>query len=146
MCHDAMHSRAINKLHLPIPQTLYSLVLIIYTMANEGWCTPTGLEALKKIIDGLVPWPAGAHDWQLTSTARSLDGINQLVVTACGDGKTAAAYLPLLVLKKLAAEPDLPRFGTRVPDKPVVLMITPLSDLGHSQISHWGVVSPRGKN
>ena len=70
-----------------------------------------------------------------------LISVNQLIVTACGDGKTAAAYLPLLVLKKLAAEPDLPWYGTRVPEQPVVLMVTPLSDLGHSQVSDRALVS-----
>ena len=104
-------------------------------MANNAWTSPKGLEDLKKIISSQVPWPAGPHDWQVTATARTLDGLNQLVVTACGDGKTAAAYLPLLVLEALAANRSLPRYGSRVPDQPVVLIVTPLSDLGHSQVS-----------
>ena len=132
---DATRTRAINRLELSCPKTLNSLILLTRLMANDGWSTPAGIADLKKILCGLVPWPAGPYDWQLMSTARTLDGINQLVVTACGDGKTAAAYLPLLVLEMLAADSRLPRHGIRVPERPVVLIVTPLSDLGHSQVS-----------
>ena len=87
-------------------------------------------------------WPGslaiGPHNWQLISTARTLNHVNQLVVTACGNGKTATVYLPLLVLEMLAADPRLPRHGIRVPKRPVVLIVTPLSDLGHSQVSKKG--------
>ncbi|KAA1470452.1 P-loop containing nucleoside triphosphate hydrolase protein, partial [Dentipellis sp. KUC8613] len=100
------------------------------------WSSRQGLEALRGILKQALPqWPSGPHDWQLESTASILDKKNQLVVTACGDGKTAAAYLHLLVLQKLTEDPKLPRFNTEIPDKPIVLMVTPLSDLGKSQAS-----------
>ena len=110
-------------------------------MANNTWTSPKGLEDLKKIIRSQVPWPASPHDWQVTATACALNGLNQLVVTACGDGKTAAAYLPLLVLEALAANRALPRYGSRVPERPVMLIVTPLSDLGHSQVSETPFVT-----
>ncbi|ETW78877.1 hypothetical protein HETIRDRAFT_428658 [Heterobasidion irregulare TC 32-1] len=103
-------------------------------MAIKAWTSPGGLKDLKKIISSQVPWPAGPHDWQVMATMCTLDGLNQLVVTACSDSKTATAYLPLLVLEALAANRSLPQYGSRVPEWPIVLMVTPLSDLGHSQV------------
>ena len=102
---------------------------------ERGWSTPEGHDLIRRIlVDALPQWPSGPHDWQVESTAHILDNQSQLVVAACGDGKTAAAYLHLLVLQKLAADPTLPRYGKRVPERPVVLMVTPLSDLGRNQV------------
>ena len=132
---DATRPCTINKPSSSSRKTLPPLPLFISIMVNNTWSSPTGLDDLQKIISSQVPWPAGPHDWQVMATARTLDGLNQLVVTACGDGKTAAAYLPLLVLEALSANRSLPRHGSRVPERPVVLMVTPLTDLGHSQVS-----------
>ncbi|KAI0077292.1 hypothetical protein K474DRAFT_1578499, partial [Panus rudis PR-1116 ss-1] len=64
---------------------------------ESGWSSPEGMKTLKSILQRLIPqWPNGPYDWQLQVTAAMLDGDDQIVVTACGDGKTAAAYLHLL--------------------------------------------------
>ncbi|KAJ3482211.1 hypothetical protein NLI96_g7121 [Meripilus lineatus] len=102
---------------------------------KEGWTSPAGLAKLKEILLQLVPqWPSGPHDWQIESTARILDGKNQFIVIACGGGKTAVSYLPILVLQKLSRDPSIPRFGIHVPNNPVVLFIGPLSDLSIVQV------------
>lgn len=104
--------------------------------APQGWCTPEGLSFLKTLLTRLVPWPTGPHDWQIASTARILDGADQLVVAGCGEGKTALAYLHILVLQELIRDAHLPRFGLKhIPEKPVTLMASPLTDLALSQVS-----------
>src|SRR5882762_7763832 len=106
-------------------------------MSQDTWSSPNGLQSLQIILRSLLPeWPNGPHDWQIEATARILDHRKQLVVAACGEGKTAVAYLHLLVIQELLRKPELPRYGLDLPDgyKPVVLMVTPLSDLGKSQV------------
>ncbi|THH07073.1 hypothetical protein EW146_g9430 [Bondarzewia mesenterica] len=95
-----------------------------------------GLSSIKSILQTLIPqWPAGPHDWQVESTANILDGHDQLVVAACGDGKTAAAYLHILLRHELLRDPDLSRHGLDpLVKNPVVLMVTPLTDLARSQM------------
>ena len=97
------------------------------------WSTPNGICSLKDILHSLIPqWPNGPHPYQLKATAQILDCHKQLVITVCGEGKTALAYLHILVIQELKQRPDLPRYGLNVPSdwKPVVLMVTPLTDLG----------------
>ncbi|KAJ3475725.1 hypothetical protein NLI96_g11648 [Meripilus lineatus] len=105
--------------------------------ATSGWSSPAGLRDLKALLTRLLQhqWPQGPHDWQVKTTARILDGIDQFVVVACGGGKTAVSYLPILVLKELARDTSLPRYGVNVPADPVVLFIGPLSDLSIIQVS-----------
>ncbi|KAI0040472.1 P-loop containing nucleoside triphosphate hydrolase protein, partial [Auriscalpium vulgare] len=106
--------------------------------SGETWSSPEGLHALRDILKSLIPqWENGPYDWQVIATARILDKRKQLVVAACGEGKTALSYLHLLVIQELIRRPDLPRFGLKIPAglQPVVLMVTPLSDLGISQVA-----------
>jgi hypothetical protein len=104
---------------------------------NPTWSSPNGLHSLETILHSLIPqWPNGPHSWQLEATAQILDRRKQLVVAACGEGKTALTYLHLLVIQKLLANPQIPRHGVDFPCdwKPVVLMVTPLTELGRSQV------------
>ncbi|KAJ3480369.1 hypothetical protein NLI96_g8398 [Meripilus lineatus] len=105
--------------------------------ATSGWSSPAGLRDLKALLTRLLrlQWPQGPHEWQVRTTARVLDGIDQFVVVACGGGKTAVSYLPILVLKELARDTSLPRYGVNVPADPVMLFIGPLSDLSIIQVS-----------
>ncbi|KAJ3485626.1 hypothetical protein NLI96_g4816 [Meripilus lineatus] len=105
--------------------------------ATSGWSSPAGLRDLKTLLTRLLrhQWPQGPHDWQVETTARILDGTDQFVVVACGGGKTAVSYLPILVLKELARDISLPRYGIEVPADPIVLFIGPLSDLSVIQVS-----------
>ncbi|KAI0072145.1 hypothetical protein K474DRAFT_1668211 [Panus rudis PR-1116 ss-1] len=57
-----------------------------------------------------------------------------VLINACGDGKTAAAYLHLRVRQELARDPGLKRFGTEIVDHPLAIMVGPLVDLGISQV------------
>jgi len=106
---------------------------------NSTWSTPNGIHSLRHILHSLIPqWPNGPHPYQVEATARILDRRKQLVIAACGEGKTALAYLHILVVQELKQREDLPRYGLDVPSdwKPVVLMVTPLTDLGRSQVRY----------
>lgn len=102
------------------------------------WTSSEGLSFLKGLLSGVIPaWNTGPHDWQVLATARVLDGEDQLIVAGCGEGKTAVAYLHLLVLQELLKDPQLPRFGLKdIPLKPVTLLASPLTDLSLSQVCH----------
>ena len=100
------------------------------------WSSPEGLLSLKSLLTPLVPWLGGPREWQLQCTANILDRKDQLVVAGCGEGKTALAYLHILVQRELLKNPSLPRFGLKhVPSRPVALIASPLTDLALSQVS-----------
>lgn len=102
---------------------------------NISWSDRQGLASLKSLLSRLIlQWPNGPHDWQVEVVAGILDGVKQLLVVGCGEGKTAAAYLLLMVYKELRDNPEYLRYGSLVPANPVVLMVEPLSDLGISQV------------
>ncbi|KAI0054732.1 P-loop containing nucleoside triphosphate hydrolase protein [Artomyces pyxidatus] len=106
--------------------------------SGETWSSPQGLETLRNMLRSLIPqWNNGPYEYQLNSTAAILDRRKQIVVAACGEGKTALSYMHLLVMQELIRNPSLPRFGLHIPEglKPTVLMVTPLSDLGRSQVA-----------
>ncbi|KAI0072463.1 P-loop containing nucleoside triphosphate hydrolase protein [Panus rudis PR-1116 ss-1] len=103
--------------------------------SGDGWSSPEGLKLLKDILKRLIPaWKDGPHDWQIKVTANILDGKDTYLVAACGEGKTAAAYLHLLVRQELARNPDLNRFGTKIVENPIAIMVGPLVDLGNSRV------------
>lgn len=95
------------------------------TNTSECWSSTDGKTSIKTILTAALPqWTNGPRDWQVNATAAVLDGHDQLLVAGCGEGKTAAAYLHLLVRHELLWKPSLPRYGAKVPPKPVVLMIS----------------------
>jgi superfamily II DNA helicase RecQ len=101
----------------------------------SGWASTRGLEFISGFSTELIPqWPTGPRDWQVKGTARILDGSKQLVVAACGEGKTALAYLHLIFMRGLRERSIPPMFPIYSPPTPVVLVVTPLSDLGLSQV------------
>jgi len=79
---------------------------------NSTWSSPNGLHSLESILHSLTPhWPNGPYPWQLQATVKILDCQKLLVVAACGEGKTALAYLHLLVIQELLMKPQLPNYG-----------------------------------
>ncbi|KAH8101946.1 P-loop containing nucleoside triphosphate hydrolase protein, partial [Cristinia sonorae] len=103
--------------------------------SEGGWSSSTGQALLKELLTRLLPqWPDGPRDWQLESTGYILDGHDQLLVAGCGEGKTAATYLHLLVLQELSRNPELPRHGKKIPPKPVTLLVSPLNDVSLCQV------------
>ncbi|KAI0038275.1 P-loop containing nucleoside triphosphate hydrolase protein [Auriscalpium vulgare] len=105
-------------------------------MPNGCWNSLEGLSHLETILKSATPlWPNGPRAWQVQATAHVLDRRNQLVIAGCGEGKTAAMYLHVLVHQYLRDHPDVPRFGLEVHERPVVIDVTPLTDLAESQVA-----------
>lgn len=105
--------------------------------AGSQWATPEGLTFVQSTLTRIVPqYPSGPYAHQTTVTANFLNGKNQLLFAGCGDGKTGTTYLHLLLVRELARDPSLPRFGSTFVTSPIVLMATPLTDLGRSQVCY----------
>lgn len=105
--------------------------------AGTQWATPEGLKFIHNTLARLVPqYPTGPYAHQTAVTANFLEGKNQILFAGCGDGKTGATYLHLILTQELLRDSSLPRFGSRFVSSPVVLMATPLTDLGKSQVCY----------
>ncbi|KAF6763557.1 ATP-dependent DNA helicase RecQ [Ephemerocybe angulata] len=76
-------------------------------------------------------WPSGPRPFQVEATAHLLDNEPTLLVAATSSGKTAIFFCSLLVLRHLAKHPR-PNISVRIPAKPVVLVVTPLVELGNN--------------
>ena len=98
------------------------------------WRDPIGRETTQKIVKKLLPtWTNGLQDFQLDIITPTLDGIDGMLLTATGDGKSAAFMIPILVLQEMARNPleypDLPRTS-----KPIRLVITPTKGLSRNLV------------
>ncbi|KAI0309895.1 hypothetical protein OF83DRAFT_1043403, partial [Amylostereum chailletii] len=103
---------------------------------EDRWSTSEGRLHLKFILDEAIPqWPNGPHDWQVEVTSNLLDQHHQLLVAGCGEGKTAAMYLQIMLYRYLREHPWLNRLGLPLVENPIILAVTPLTDLAHSQVS-----------
>jgi len=99
------------------------------------WSSSRGLAFISSFLKELIPqWPAGPHDWQVKATANILNGTKQVVIAACGEGKTALTYLHLIFMQGLHELSMPPLFPIYSPEKPIILMVTLLSDLGLCQV------------
>ena len=101
---------------------------------NLRWRDPIGRETTQKIVKKLLPtWTNGLQDFQLDIITPTLDGIDGMLLTATGDGKSAAFMIPILVLQEMARNPleypDLPRTS-----KPIGLVITPTKGLSRNLV------------
>ncbi|KAI0792668.1 hypothetical protein C8Q75DRAFT_804400 [Abortiporus biennis] len=111
---------------------------------SKGWTSDVDLKTLQLILHQVTPqWPNSPCKWQIQSVTNVLNKINQLVVTGCGEGKIAAAYLLILIYQELLKDPTLFEFGlNKISVYPIEIMVSPLSDLVISQIAkmkHMGV-------
>ncbi|ETW84933.1 hypothetical protein HETIRDRAFT_312374 [Heterobasidion irregulare TC 32-1] len=111
----------------------------------NGWTSPEGILYIKETLCTLLPWPNSPHNWQVNSTANILEENNQLVIVACGEGKTAVAYLHHILISHLSKKPlrSLPPFVRSIRSTTVVLMITPLIDVGLCQVEEMSRMGVR---
>ncbi|KIM86067.1 hypothetical protein PILCRDRAFT_816621, partial [Piloderma croceum F 1598] len=98
------------------------------------WQNPIGRETTQKIVKKLLPtWKNGLQDFQLDIITPTLDGVDGMLLTATGDGKSAAFMIPILVLQEMAHNPleypDLPQTS-----KPIRLVITPTKGLSRNLV------------
>jgi len=89
----------LNTLQLPMPAQ---------PRPSAPWSCEDGWLALTSILKARIPqWPDGPHDWQVKATAR---------------------VLHLLLHKALRETPSTLPYSAHTVDKPVVLVVTPLTD------------------
>lgn len=70
------------------------------------WRDPIGRETAQKIVKKLLPtWKNGLQDFQLDIVTPTLDGVDGMLLTATGDGKSAAFMILILVLQEMARNP-----------------------------------------
>ncbi|KAF8163197.1 P-loop containing nucleoside triphosphate hydrolase protein [Crassisporium funariophilum] len=96
-----------------------------------SWVSTIGRTIIREIIEERLPqWPNGPHDTQVECWAHSLQAIPTILIASTGWGKRAAFFGPILVLEHLVKhpKPGLPK----IPSKPVVLVVTPLIELGNA--------------
>jgi len=97
--------------------------------SDSTWTSTNGIHSLNNILCSLIPqWPNGPHSYQLEATAHILDRCKQLVVAACGEGKTALAYLHLLVIQELLQKPHLPRYSPNTDISPPCICLDIVED------------------
>ncbi|KAI0055770.1 P-loop containing nucleoside triphosphate hydrolase protein [Artomyces pyxidatus] len=115
------------------------------SLTRADWLAPEQRSFIQQIITQLIPqWSTGPRDFQLSSWARTLQGISQINIVPCAGGKTALFYGPILIIQHLVKEgiPFKVR-GRPPPKKPVMLVVGPLVELQNSQVSEMKEVGVR---
>ncbi|KDQ50833.1 hypothetical protein JAAARDRAFT_51106 [Jaapia argillacea MUCL 33604] len=134
---DGLGQQTKIKLHNLSPNFSKSEVFdvqLMYNASEISWLSADRQNLIRTIIKSRIPeWTTGPRDFQLESWAYSLDGKPQLNIVATGGGKTALFYGPLLIAQHLLRYP-VPGIKP-VPPKPVILIVTPLVELGNKHVS-----------
>lgn len=102
----------------------------------SSWLSIERKTDLRGIIENRIPqWRSGARPFQMESWAYLLEGIPVIVVVPTAGGKTALFYGPILIYQSLQKNPVKDVNLHYLPPKPVALIVSPLNELGHSQVS-----------
>ncbi|KAJ7453181.1 P-loop containing nucleoside triphosphate hydrolase protein [Mycena latifolia] len=93
------------------------------------WSDPEGRRTIIEIVKKKIPeWDEGLHLWQLKLVIRILDGEDVLCCIATGAGKSALFAVPIIILREMAANPQLyPDLPVRA--LPMGIVITPTKGL-----------------
>ncbi|TFK20426.1 P-loop containing nucleoside triphosphate hydrolase protein [Coprinopsis marcescibilis] len=102
-------------------------------MTNSfSWLEPTNRALVRGILEARIPqWSSGPRPFQLDATTTLLDNRPLVLVASTSSGKTAVFFCLLLVYQYLYRNPH-PEIPTKIPEKPVVLVVTPLIELGNN--------------
>ncbi|KAJ2921267.1 hypothetical protein H1R20_g15829, partial [Candolleomyces eurysporus] len=99
-----------------------------------SWLTPESQAQIRGIIEGLIPsWPSGPRPFQVEACSYVLEKIPLILIASTASGKTSTFFTALLIFKYLKSNPH-PDIPTEVPPKPVVLVVTPLIELGNNHV------------
>ncbi|KAF8056183.1 ATP-dependent DNA helicase RecQ [Lyophyllum atratum] len=107
-----------------------------------SWLTVEGRTRIRGIVEELIPqWSNGGRPHQIDSWAHTLEKVPVLLISSTGSGKTAAFYIPILIMRYLLQNPvdGIPK----PPKHPVALVVTPLVELGNSQAREMGEIGMR---
>jgi superfamily II DNA/RNA helicase len=97
------------------------------------WQSSIGRETIRKIVQkAITQWKDGLRPVQEDLVVPILDGDDIFCCTATGDGKSAAFYVPILVLNEYNSHPELYSRGLPTKPGPVGVVITPTKGLAHN--------------
>ncbi|KAF8207369.1 hypothetical protein K438DRAFT_1962298 [Mycena galopus ATCC 62051] len=98
-------------------------------VSRYRWSDPKGVQTVTEIVKKRIPqWKDGLYPAQLKLIVRILDGEDIFCCMATGGGKSALFAVPIVVLKELAAHPEL---YADLPARalPVGIVVTPTKGL-----------------
>ncbi|KAF6744432.1 P-loop containing nucleoside triphosphate hydrolase protein [Ephemerocybe angulata] len=102
------------------------------TQLPFSWTSDAGKALIKDILTEYIPqWPSGPRPFQVDATANLLNKTPTVLLAATSSGKTAIFFCILIVLQHLAKHPNPAIKPDTIPEKPVVLVVTPLVELGN---------------
>ncbi|KII85949.1 hypothetical protein PLICRDRAFT_65078, partial [Plicaturopsis crispa FD-325 SS-3] len=102
------------------------------------WLRPERQDLIRSIFRERIPqWTHGPRDFQIEAWGHILNGTPLLAVVATGGGKTALYYGPIIIYHYLFHHPSLLDVAAQriLPRKPVAIVVSPLIELGNSQVS-----------
>ncbi|KAF5313659.1 hypothetical protein D9611_010162 [Ephemerocybe angulata] len=109
-----------------------------------SWTSDTGKALVKDILTEYIPqWPSGPHPFQVDATANLLNKAPTVLLAATSSGKTAVFFCILIVLQHLAKHPRPDIRPGSWPEKPVVLVVTPLVELGNNHANEMRAFGQR---
>ncbi|KAJ7328879.1 P-loop containing nucleoside triphosphate hydrolase protein [Mycena albidolilacea] len=97
------------------------------------WRSPDGENSLKSIVASKIPsWKNGLHEQQAQPILHILDGLDILLCTATGSGKSALFTVPILCHLAVSEAPQqFPKFSG-IRRQPVGIVITPTKGLARN--------------
>lgn len=102
--------------------------------------SPAGLALIRRLLSSRVPYPL--HDHQVEGTGVLLDRVDLVAVLETGAGKTAYFFLPVLFIKALHEDDDIPEaMKKKFPANPVVFTIVPTNNLELEKVHHISIFS-----
>jgi ATP-dependent helicase YprA (DUF1998 family) len=94
--------------------------------------TPTGFDHVREILRTRQPFEP--HDWQIEGVCSALDGLDLLVTTATGTGKTGVFIMLMLVIRAISEDPSLALGDRKFPKDPAMLVVCPTKALEEDMV------------
>jgi len=94
---------------------------------HKVYSTPAGFGHVRNILQTCQPFEP--HNWQVEGVCSALDGIDLLVTTATGTGKTGVIIMLMLAMRSIASDPNLALEGRTFPKDPAMIVVCPTKAL-----------------
>ena len=94
--------------------------------------TPEGHNIARSILRPQLPYDP--HDAQLEGICKAIDGVDLMVLTPTGSGKTGYFTMYMLLMLPLATKPELILPWKKVPSNPVMVLIFPTNGVEEEMV------------
>ena len=95
--------------------------------------TPEGHNLARRVLRPQVPYDP--HDAQLEGICKAIDGVDIMVLTPTGSGKTGYFTMYMLLMLSLAAKPELIQPSMKkVPPNPVMVIVFPTNGVEEEMV------------